>query len=110
MTMTPSERGRYAQSFRKIKVVPRPVVVRLNGMPCGECGGHTEVKDSRPCEKGGVKAIRRRRKCVDCGAKITTWEMTKIAEDPRITRVRELVRDLQSALDELPPTAEWDDL
>lgn len=41
-------------------------------MKCATCGGATEVRDSRPSAKG--LAIRRRRMCLDCGKRITTFE------------------------------------
>ncbi len=106
MTSIATVRGRP----RKI-VELRPNGTRLIAFPCPNCGGHTEVKDSRPgAEKYGI-SIRRRRKCVDCGDKITTLERAKSElEDPRIANVRALVRELQVALDELPPGADWDDL
>jgi hypothetical protein len=39
---------------------------------CPECGGKSEVKDSRPTESGD---IRRRRECGKCGDRWTTYEV-----------------------------------
>lgn len=48
-------------------------------MHCPFCGADdTQVKDSRPTEEGA--AIRRRRACIGCGARFTTFERVQIRE------------------------------
>ena len=48
-------------------------------MRCPFCGnGDTQVKDSRPTEDNN--AIRRRRQCVNCGARFTTFERVQLRE------------------------------
>ena len=48
-------------------------------MRCPYCGGDdTQVKDSRPTEDSG--AIRRRRVCVECGGRFTTFERVQLRE------------------------------
>ncbi len=48
-------------------------------MRCPFCGNHdTKVKDSRPTEDNN--AIRRRRQCVNCGARFTTFERVQLRE------------------------------
>lgn len=48
-------------------------------MRCPFCGHlETQVKDSRPTEDGA--AIRRRRFCVNCGARFTTFERVQLRE------------------------------
>ena len=48
-------------------------------MRCAFCGAEeTIVKDSRPSEEGA--AIRRRRACLNCGARFTTFERVQIRE------------------------------
>ncbi len=48
-------------------------------MRCPYCGGEdTQVKDSRPGEDG--TAIRRRRVCVTCGGRFTTFERVQLRE------------------------------
>lgn len=42
--------------------------------PCPQCGGSSMVKDSRPAGLGGSSAVRRRRMCLACGWRWTTWE------------------------------------
>ena len=42
-------------------------------MTCPECNGHTEVVDSRITPKG---YIRRRRKCLYCGCRFSSLEIT----------------------------------
>lgn len=45
-------------------------------MNCPSCACEaTEVKDSRPCAE--ENAIRRRRLCVGCGVRFTTFEMVR---------------------------------
>jgi transcriptional repressor NrdR len=48
-------------------------------MHCPFCGHEdTQVKDSRPTDDGS--AIRRRRFCVNCGARFTTFERVQLRE------------------------------
>ena len=48
-------------------------------MRCPFCGAEdTQVKDSRPAEEGG--AIRRRRQCPACGARVTTFERVQLRD------------------------------
>lgn len=48
-------------------------------MHCPFCGNEkSQVKDSRPAEDGG--AIRRRRACVECGARFTTYERVQLRD------------------------------
>lgn len=47
----------------------------MKGFRCPECNGMFTVIDSRYCKESG--AVRRRRKCNDCGYRMTTYEMTK---------------------------------
>jgi len=42
--------------------------------PCPFCGQQSMVKDSRPAVIGGASAVRRRRLCLSCNARWTTWE------------------------------------
>ena len=54
-------------------------------MICPFCGNEdTQVKDSRPAEDGG--AIRRRRLCVKCDARFTTFERVQIREITLVKR------------------------
>jgi transcriptional repressor NrdR len=78
-------------------------------MRCPFCGhDETQVKDSRPTEDN--TAIRRRRLCVNCGARFTTFErvqlreLTVIKSDARrVTFEREkLLRSVQIALRKRP--------
>lgn len=41
-------------------------------MNCQKCNGETRVTDSRPVNH----TIRRRRVCMSCGFRVTTWEST----------------------------------
>ena len=48
-------------------------------MRCPFCGAdETQVKDSRPTEESAV--IRRRRACLNCGARFTTFERVQLRE------------------------------
>lgn len=48
-------------------------------MRCPFCGSEdTQVKDSRPVDEGG--AIRRRRQCIVCGARFTTFERVQLRD------------------------------
>ena len=82
-------------------------------MRCPFCGNDdTQVKDSRPTEDNS--AIRRRRQCVNCGARFTTFERVQIRE---LTVVKsngkrepfdreKLLRSMQIALRKRPVDAE----
>src|SRR4249920_4187287 len=49
------------------------------GMRCPNCGSlDTQVKDSRPTEDSS--AIRRRRLCLACGSRFTTFERVQLRE------------------------------
>lgn len=41
---------------------------------CSKCNGETTVRDSRPTHVGKHIAIRRRRECVSCGRRFSTFE------------------------------------
>ena len=48
-------------------------------MRCPQCGkGNTQVKDSRPSEDDTV--VRRRRECLECEARFTTFERIQLRE------------------------------
>lgn len=57
------------------------------GFHCSKCDGGTAVRDSRPREDG---SIRRRRQCVDCGARFTTLEVGIEDTDQVLSGVRGL--------------------
>lgn len=61
------------------------------GIICPACGGDTQVVDSRPSGQG----IRRRRRCIACGERVTTHELTttdRSAYEMRIIAVRHELR------------------
>jgi len=45
-------------------------VMMMTGIACPNCGGDSDVKDSRPARN----ARRRRHGCRECGLRFTTWE------------------------------------
>lgn len=65
-------------------------------MQCPKCKGNTKVTDSRPRYFGD--AIYRRRKCLACGHKFTTWESHKIYQIGRLM-IRQ--KDIRGKLDVL---------
>jgi transcriptional regulator NrdR family protein len=68
------------------------------GIKCPSCGHQTStVKDSRPTDD--CKAIRRRRLCLRCGARSTTYE-SHVSESDREALTRGA--DLQRALEVMP--------
>lgn len=44
----------------------------MSGFQCPQCGGATKVKDSRAVR--GPSYVRRRRRCLNCGFRFTTYE------------------------------------
>lgn len=78
-------------------------------MRCPHCGAlDTQVRDSRPSEDH--TAIRRRRSCIECGARFTTFERVQLRElmivkrsGVRVPFEREkLTRSIQIALRKRP--------
>lgn len=57
------------------------------GLVCPCCGGETEVRDSRPVPR----SIRRRRHCVGCGHRYTTYEVPA-CELEALRRLRDVVQ------------------
>lgn len=69
------------------------------------CGGITDVTDSRTAKLGEAPAIRRRRRCRVCSARLTTFEcsadLIRIgtpAKEHELGRVIEGLKTLTSAL------------
>jgi hypothetical protein len=60
-----------------------------------------QVIDSRAARFHGTPAIRRRRRCRKCGARLTTFEMVATERTPDIpmSELRAMVLVLQTALD-----------
>ena len=71
-------------------------------MKCPQCQAtKSEVTDSRPNRAG----LRRRRKCVACGHRWTTYEMTIAERAPRIALPnQQLVRQLEPILAQMAAT------
>lgn len=46
-------------------------------MKCYNCGNETDVKDSRPRRKFGKATVTRRRHCLACDIRFTTYELPK---------------------------------
>ena len=70
-----------------------------SGAPCPECGGQARVVDSRASSYG----VRRRRECVACGARFTTYERSDwpLVSAEQINRVLLQLREAGQALEEL---------
>ena len=70
---------------------------RANTFPC-VCGARMRIIDSRPCVVSGERGMRRRRRCMSCGNRITTYEV----EETRAFDVRALhvaLRAIRGQLD-----------
>ena len=52
---------------------PKPVLT--HGMRCPQCGGPTDVRDSRVST--AQDSVRRRRGCLDCEYRFTTYELSQ---------------------------------
>ena len=44
-------------------------------LQCLQCNGRMQTKDSRPAPFGSTPSVRRRRACVKCGWRVTTYEI-----------------------------------
>ena len=70
-------------------------LVRHPGIPCKDCDGHAAELDSRPLEN----AIRRRRICLDCHVRFTTYEYRE--EDlGDMRKVLKMVEAIQAVVNE----------
>lgn len=72
-------------------------------LPCPECGGRLETKDSRPTTFRNKPSVRRRRACTKCSARFTTFEIFDRGEtmqDERVTAVMRKVRTARDALEQ----------
>src|SRR5262245_19155784 len=47
---------------------------RAPNFPCPHCGERSAVKDSRPASIGGASTVKRRRICLACHQRWTTYE------------------------------------
>ena len=72
---------------------------------CTDCNGPMQVIDSRPTTVNEKKGIRRRRKCLGCGLRITTFELesARDVDDLRasIGRIMGLARNAEAAISNL---------
>lgn len=60
-------------------------------MKCPKCGfGDSAVVDSRPIKNAGL-SIRRRRECLRCGNRFTTYEIL----GTQLEQINELIRQLE---------------
>lgn len=81
------------------------------GTCCPFCGsGKNSVVDSRPAILGGhINTVRRRRKCIDCSKRFTTFEipaeiierLDALANDRRIPSRREIIRACIAQLEQM---------
>ncbi len=56
---------------------------------CPVCGNsETSCKDSRPKEYGGEPSIRRRRHCMQCQTRYSTYELTEDFLDDQLFKMR----------------------
>ena len=62
---------------------------------CLHCGGPTRVCNSRLSSWGGVRAVRRRRVCMRCDRRVTTFEFSPERTD--VERVRAMARSVKIA-------------
>jgi len=67
----------------------------IEAFPCGSCGGASQVVDSRP-KKGYTW---RRRKCLDCGRKVTTYEYIGL-KPLSVQKLKKDLWDISTALEE----------
>ena len=62
-------------------------------MKCPHCGSNeTKVVDKRPTEEAGVN--RRRRECMSCNERFTTYERIEVGETNTLTKVRKRDRSI----------------
>lgn len=57
------------------------------------CGGDTVVKDSRPCTLNGHAAIRRRRECLVCHQRFSTYEIEMASAKEQVQMMASNIRD-----------------
>lgn len=68
-------------------------------MACPKCGGSSKVKDSRP----GPDGLRRRRRCLDCDFRWTTYENNHYLNPTdvyaRLAAIKRLVDELTAQVE-----------
>jgi transcriptional regulator NrdR family protein len=79
---------------------------------CPSCGhDRSDVTDSRPAPRR-LKATKRRRRCLKCAMKFTTYETTAPTKatltEEDINRMQRVLDGLKHRLDDLRPNAEED--
>lgn len=68
---------------------PRDPVAEPFGLICPACGSdRNDCTDSRP----NVIGVRRRRRCVDCAERFTTYEVLVQGDDPIVIRAGQTTR------------------
>lgn len=73
---------------------------KSTGYFCPDCGSPTSVKDSR--SMAGIEGIRRRRRCLSCGLRFTTWESSRTYADVEKGR---LIKDVTRRIQDLAAIA-----
>jgi transcriptional regulator NrdR family protein len=70
---------------------------------CVDCGGVTQVNDSRPIKYGNQQAIRRRRECLQCKKRFNTYELEFVVESPEPINGKRLrlLHNARNAIDDL---------
>lgn len=65
---------------------------------CVKCKfGTSDVIDSRPSLDSNVRAIRRRRKCRNCGHRFTTYEVSSEMRDAAIeSEIKRVIEDAEA--------------
>lgn len=78
----PALRGKLSRVvYKPYAETSRTPLINPGGMPCPQCGGNSGVTDSRP----RYGSIRRRRCCLSCSLRFTTWEVVGGNEPPART-------------------------
>jgi len=69
---------------------------------CTKClSSDTSVKDSRPCMKDDIIITKRRRMCLGCGHRLSTFEVTEgFLESKKLERMSNLARQLYEVMQE----------
>lgn len=72
-------------------------VIGSSHLACTSCGANTGVIDSRPSLFNEAASIRRRRKCLICGFRFTTYEVISTEAIEAVLRAGKVGISLQAA-------------
>jgi hypothetical protein len=70
----------------------------ISSLPCPKCSGKLKVTDSRPNEMWGSPSIRRKRVCLDCDHRFSTYEISLDALHSFAAKLNSIGREIVTGM------------